>query len=130
MSGDIFSRFLDGQVLASEFAREIQEEVRKYREGLSRIGSSIHLAHAKNQAGVVIGPRALIRICEAYLAGQFSRWDVHYVCDALSVSDAEYCSERLRDLIDQFSDPEIRAFQLSVDEVRAVRDELQLMESD
>jgi hypothetical protein len=59
-----------------------------------------------------------------FFPGEFSRWDVHYICDALSLSDEDFASERLRELLEELADPEIRAEQLPKQDVISVRDEL------
>ena len=118
------SRFLEGRMRAEDLAGEIQDEVRRYQEGLNRTGTSVPVLLVGDHGQLEVRASSLLLICEAFLSHGFSRWDVHYVCDALTLSEATFTSERVRELLEELANPEIRAEQLSKREVLSVHDEL------
>ena len=118
------SRFLEGGMRAEDLAGEIQDEVRRYQEGLNRTGTSVPVLLVGDHRQLEVRASSLLLICKAFLSHGFSRWDVHYVCDALSLSEATFASERVRELLEELANPEIRAEQLSKREVLSVHDEL------
>lgn len=124
MNASDVSSFLEGRTRAERLAAAIQEEVRTYRDGLDRRGTSIPIFLFGNHSKIRVGAPGLLRICSAFLSGAFSRWDVHYICDALSLSEAEFTSERLRELLEEFANPCIRAEPLCEQEVLSMREEL------
>jgi len=107
-----------------DLVAEIQGEVCRYREGLDRVGTSVPIVLLGDHTRLTVRASGLLRLCSALLTGGFSRWDVHYICDALSLSDAIFTSERLRDLVEELANPETRLNDLSDEEVLVIRNEL------
>lgn len=109
---------------AEVLAVEMEDEVRRYRESLDRAGATVPIHLVGDHSKISVRVSGLLRVVDALLSGVFSRWDVHYICDALSLSDADFASERLRELLEGLANPEIRSEELSEQEARSMRDEL------
>ena len=124
MNAESLAKFLKGRTRARDVAAEIQDEVGRYREGLARTGTSVPVIIVGDHSKIRVTASGFLEVCSGYLSGDLSKWDVHYICDALSLSDAEFASERLRELLEEFANPEIRAEEITQEEVLSMRDKL------
>ena len=125
MNASSLSQFFEGRVSSKRFAAEIKPEVAEYQRGvLSRKGASVPIRLLGEHSELEVNALGLRRLCEAFLEGVFSRWELHYVSDALTLSEATFASVRLRDLVEDLANPEVRETELSIEEVVSIRDEL------
>ncbi len=100
--------FLSGRLLPENFCKQIDDEVRKYKDSYKVRGSSIPIFLSDNVEKFIITKNEVIRICDTFLIGILSNWHVYYICDAIQLSTELLIeNERLAGLISSMTDPEV-----------------------
>ena len=115
--------FLSDNSSAESLAEEIHDEVRAYKAAAEVKGSSMPVNMTGYQ-NIHINIDEVVRLCDGYLSGVLTSWDVQYVCDALQMSErVTFHDEAVRDALDMLGEVELNG-ELTREEVRLLKNRL------
>ncbi len=85
-------------------------------------GTSVPIYFDPGNMEIVVGAKEATKMCDGFLDGHFSEWDVNYICDALTLSEAiSFSDETIREIIESMTDPEING-QINIEIVKNLKD--------
>jgi hypothetical protein len=99
--------FLEGKLTASEFSKEIKNEVAEYKEALKILGKSSPI-YLNEDIQIEIGKTELGKLCQVFLSKKLNEYEISYITDALLLSNnIIFESEQIEELLELLTDPEI-----------------------
>jgi len=100
MNVSCLEAFLNGLIPPDEFAERICDEIDAYRRGHAVKGTSIPVHLYGDPSTLVLTRKGVKRLCQAFVSGALSKWHLCYVCDALSMSEASFVDESVRNAVE------------------------------
>lgn len=114
---------MTGAVSPRDLAVEIAGEVESYKKQHDIKGSSIPVT-VSGKGQLSVGPTEVTNICNGFLDGSLSRWDVQYICDAIQLLEGvTFTSSAVEDAVAALTDPEINGA-INHAAVRKLKDDL------
>jgi hypothetical protein len=112
--------FFHENISFGEFKNDIGEEVSRYKIALDKKGGSSSIFLDQDINVLYLQRRDVKYICDAFLRGQFDKWEINYLAEALMLSQkVEFLDDATKDALFDLADPEFFRL-ISVDYVEAI----------
>lgn len=126
MKLSILKQFLENALSYSKFKTTIQENVEYYKKQLHKKGASAPVEIVEDTT-LVINKSHLQTLCQAYLNGEVTNYEMYYIVDALLLSSygsedsiVSFKNEQLHDIFEELTDPEINGGELTSEKVKDI----------